>query len=236
MKKLAIIIGLAALGLAMVSSAQTTGSITSQIPPVVGQTVVIAGQTYLLTYTNGTYTAITTGPGGAVSVSTPTSWQNAIDQIQVMVQENQPTNADFYTTNEIELRLGGVYEQNSGAGAALISATKWGLISSIPLGFEAGLLQGNQNGTSGTAGAYGALDYRWIIGDTAAIGGIGAGYDNYNSRPFALIKIGAEHRLSKNVGAWVDLNYALEAKGNATRGFGFAAGVSYAFSSFTSLH
>ena len=211
------------------SMAQSVTSIENLIPPVAGQTITINGQTFLLTFTNGNYTAASTGVNGTVSVTTPTSAAEALSSIQAIVQANNPAQASFYSPTEIEAKLGGVYEQNSGAAAALISVTKWQPVFNQPLGFEAALLQGNQNGSSGTAAAYGAVDYRKVIGSVAAIGGVGVGYDNYNARIFGLVKGGVELRQGNHLGEWVDLSYAAEAKGNASRGFGFASGVSYSF-------
>ncbi len=222
MKKLTIAIIAAVLLGGWHAQAQT-------IPTITGHTVTINGQAFLLTYTNGNYTATSTGPDGTVSVTTPTSEGDALAQIQSIVGKNNPANAAYYGTNEWEARLGGIYEQNSGDAAALISVIKWQPLFGQPIGFEGALLQGNQNGQSGTAGAYAALDYRKVIGDVAAIAGIGGGYDNYNKAAFGLVKGGVEYRTSKNLGTWVDLNYAIEAKGSADRGFGFAAGVCYVF-------
>lgn len=225
MKKL--FIGLCALcalcGNISVSSAQT-------IPPITGTDIVINGQHFLLTESNGVFTATSEGPNGSVSVTTPTSAQQAIAMIQDIVGRNNPANSSYYSASEIEARLGGDYEQNSGQAAALISITKWGLIKSQPnIGLELGLLQGNQNGSSGTAGAYAAVDYRKIIGDVACVGGVGVGWDNYNKQPFGLLKAGVEYRNNAHLGEWVDLHYGIERGGNQTRGYGFAAGVCYIF-------
>ena len=223
--KVSLFAAICAMGCFTQAQAQTI----PPIPPITGQTITINGQSFLLTYSNGTYVATSAGPNGSISVATPTSAADAINQIQQLVSQNNPANADYYTNNEIAARIGAIYEQNSGQTAALISVTKWGWISSQPIGFEAALLQGNQNGSSGTAGAYGAIDYRKIIGDVAAVGGIGAGYDNYNKLAFGLVKAGVEYRQNAHLGEWVDLNYAFEPAGNASRGFGFAAGVTYKF-------
>lgn len=202
----------------------------AQAIPITGTPILINGNHFLLTETNGVYTATATdAAGNQYSISSPKSATDALNQIETIVSENNPANTNFYSATEIEARLGGVYEQNSGEAAAVISITKWGLLPSWPVGTEVGLLQGNQNGTSGTAGAYGMIDYRKIIGDVSAVGGIGGIYDNYNHAPGLIVKGGVEYRQNAHIGEWVDLNYALEAKGNASRGFGFAAGLSYAF-------
>jgi hypothetical protein len=223
-----LIIGVGLMA-ATVIHAQTVQQVENLIPPVAGQTITINGQTFLLTFSNGNYVATSTGPNGTVSVATPTSSAEALNMIQQIVQANNPAQASFYLATEIEAKLGGVYEQNSGAAAALISVTKWQPVFNQPLGFEAALLQGNQNGSSGTAAAYGAVNYRKVIGSVAAIGGIGVGYDNYNARVFGLVKGGVELRQGNHLGEWVDLSYAGEIHGNASRGFGFASGVSYSF-------
>ena len=199
------------------------------IPPIAGHTITINGQSFLLTFTNGNYVATSDGPNGTISVATPTSEADALAAIQNIISKNNPANAGFYGTNEWEARLGAVYEQNSGDTAALIGVIKWQPLFGQEIGFEGALLQGNQSGTSGTAGGYGAIDIRKVIGDVAAIGGIGGGYDNYNARMFGLVKVGVEYRQNSHLGEWIDLNYALEAKGSASRGFGFGGGITYSF-------
>jgi hypothetical protein len=218
-----MIIGLAALLLACGMSAQT-------IPAITGIPISVNGQSYLLTLNpNGTYTTTSAGVNGSASVTTPVTAAQAVEEIKALINANNPSNSTYYGADEWAARLGGVYLQNSGSAAAVIGITKWFLPGTIPVGIEAALLQGNQSGQSGTAGCYAAVDTRKIIGDVAAVGGLGGGYDNYNKRPMGIVKAGVEYRQNPHLSEWVDLLYALEAKGNASRGLGFAAGLGYSF-------
>lgn len=204
----------------------------AQIPSLgVGSTFQYQGQTFTIG-TNSAGQIITTenGNAGTAQALTPESLNAAAQTIGAEIQANNPSNADYYGTNEYEARVGGAYSQNSGQAAALISVTKWGLLKVEPnIGAEVALLQGNEGGTSGTAAAYAAVDYRRIIGDVAAEGGIGGGYDNYNKRPMGLAKAGVEYRTNAHVGVFTDIFYAIEPKGSYSRGMGFAGGVVYAF-------
>ena len=222
MKKIIAITSI--ISLATVVQSQTL-PVTTLLSPIT-----INGQTFTLTANpNGSYTATTTGTNGTATATSPVTVAGAEAQIGADIAANDPSKTNYFSDTEIEAKLGGVYEQNSGQAAALISVTKWEPIKGQPIGFEAALLQGNQNGASGTAAAYGVVDYRKIIGSVAAVGGLGAGYDNYNKSGFGLVKGGVELRYNKNVGVFTDLNYAFEAKGNASRGFGFGGGITYSF-------
>lgn len=208
-----------------------TVSVKAQSVPQIPDSFSFQGQTFTRT-TNATGQLIysESGPMGAVSQAVPTMPAQTIAEIKAIINANNPSNANFYTPGEIEARVGGGYEQNSGQAFAVLSVTKWSVIPATPnIGIEGALLQGNQSGQSGTAGGYGAINYRRIIGDVAAEGGMIAGYDNYNKKLFFGVKGGVEYRENQHIGQFVDVNFALEKQGNQTRGFGFAAGVIYAF-------
>ena len=171
------------------------------------------GETFTVTTNAAGLPVVTaTGTNGTATATTPTSPQQAAQEARAMIAANNPDNASFYGTNEIEAALGGAYCQNTGESAFSISVTKWGWVKQAPsLGFEACVLQGNKSGASGTAGAFGCVDYRKVIGDVAAKGGVGGGYDNWNAKPFALFKIGVEYRQNNHLGEEVGTAYCFEA-------------------------
>lgn len=219
------IIGAALMLAAVISQAQTTTPFQFGVPFQVGN------QTFLIT-TNGTgQTLVTTvGPFGTNSVVVPMTPQEAANTALNLVAQNNPANASYYNTNgEWEARIGAAYLQNSGQAVAALSVAYWGIYSTLPnVGLEAGVLQGNNAGQSGTAGAYGGVEYRKVIGDVAGIGGVGGGYDNWNHRPFGYVKAGVEYRQNPHLGEFVDVIYAFESV-NSNRGLLAAAGIIYAF-------
>ena len=147
-----------------------------------------------------------------------------------IIAQNNPANTNFYSTNgEWEARVAAAYLQNSGQAVAALSVGYWGIYSAWPnVGAEMGVLEGNNGGQSGTAGAYTGVMYRKVIGDVAGIGGLGGGYDNWNHRPFGYVKGGVEYRQNPHLGEFVDVIYAFESV-NSNRGLMAAAGICYAF-------
>jgi hypothetical protein len=212
------VIGLALLaGITFTARAQTLSlsSIQSMLKDgviTIGQPVTIKGQTFLVTTnTDGTYAIFTSGVGGTATVTPPTTTAEALSQAQAMVAANNPTNSDFYGTNELVARVGAVYLQNSGQAVVEIGIEKYGLLKPMPqLGLGAALFQGNNNGQSGTAGACGFVDYRKIIGDVSAQIGVGGGYDNWNKSPMGVIKADVELRQNHHIGEFVGVGYAIE--------------------------
>jgi len=212
-----ILIGVAAL-LATVSQAQpvvisngqvTFGGVTLQVPAIINTPITIQGQTLLITTNqSGGYNITTSGAYGSNSVTAPQTMQEAFGKAKDYVSENNPANIGFYPTNgEWNFSVAGVFAQNSGQAAAQISVEKY---FNQNLGIGGAVLEGNQNGVNGTAAAYAYGSYRKPIGDTAFIGSLGGGYDNYTSRPMGIAKIEVEHRQSAHLAEFVGVGYDFE--------------------------
>ena len=113
---------------------------------------------------------------------------------------------------------------------ATLSVTKWGFIASQPnIGAQAGVMQGNKAGSSGTAGEYAGMLYRKPIGDVAFEAGLDAGYDAWNTSWFVAPNAGVTYRQSAHLGKWLKAEYAFEKKGNVDEGLGIFGGVSCIF-------
>jgi hypothetical protein len=203
----------------------------------VGSPATINGQTFLVTTNaSGGYVIASTGPNGNLTVTPPTTLNGALSTAQGFINANNPTNASFYGTNELVARVGAVYLQNYGQSVVEIGVEKYGLLKSVPqIGLGAALFQGNRNGSSGTAGGVGFLDYRKVIGDVSAQVGIGGGYDNWNQQPMGAVKFDVELRQNAHLGEYVGIGYGLE-KGfsnasSAQTGGGLMVrgGINYAF-------
>lgn len=185
-------------------------------PAIVGTAVTINGQTMLLTTNaNGTYTVTTYGQYGSNTITPPTTLQAAVSTATGWVQNNNPANIGYYSTNgEWVFKLGAVYSQNTGQAGALIDIGRYGIIGSLPnWGADVGIIEGTQNGQNGTEAGFLFADYRHPIGDVAIYGGPGGGYDVITGRPMGLFKVGVEYRQSKNLGEWVSLVYDFEGLG-----------------------
>lgn len=201
----------------------------------VGVPVAINGTTFLVT-TNGDgtiNTAITSG-AGSITFTPPQTPGAAIDQAQQWINENNPTNATYYGTNDIEIDLYAIYLQDNGQALIALSAAKYGLIKQVPeLAPEAELFQGNQQGKQSTAGADVMVDYRKPIGDVAVIVGAGGGYDNWSGKVMATVKVQVEYRENKHLGQFVGVRYNFEGiknnSANSIAGLGVQGGVSYSF-------
>jgi hypothetical protein len=249
MKTVFSILALIAL-LALPSQAQTPpvinngtvtfGGVTLKVPDILGQQVTIQGQTLLVvTNQSGGYNISTWGAAGSLTNTPPQTMADAFALAKDYVQENNPANVGYYPTNgEWNFSVAGVFAQNSGQAAAQISVEhyfnqNWGL--------GAAVLEGNQNGQNGTAAAYAYGYYRKPIGDTALIGSLGGGYDNYTSKPMGIVKIEVEHRQSAHLSEFVGVGYDFEGFGktktqaNTTisdpSGIIVGGGVRYSFSS-----
>jgi hypothetical protein len=204
-----------ACGFTIQAQSLSLSSITSLLKDgviTIGQPVTIKGQTFTVnTNSDGIYVITTSGVGGTATVTPPTTSEEALAKMEAMMEANNPTNRDYYGTNELVARVGAVYLQNSGQAVVEIGIEKYGLLSSIPqLGVGAALFQGNNNGKSGTAGACGFVDYRKIIGDVSAQVGIGGGYDNWNASWMGVVKADVELRQNHHIGEFVGVGYALE--------------------------
>jgi hypothetical protein len=226
---------LLAIGLTAQSQTISMASIQALLKDgviTIGQPVTIKGQTFLVnTNADGTFVIYTTGVGGTATVTPPNTTTEALSQAQAMVAANNPTNANYYGTNELIGRVGAAYLQNSGQAVVEIGVEKYGLLKAMPpLGVGAALFQGNKNGASGTAGAVAFVDYRKVIGDVSAQVGGGGGYDNWNHAGMIVAKVDIELRQNSHIGEFVGVGYALEPGHiNDRGGLIVRGGVNYAF-------
>lgn len=209
--------------------AQTASSLLNNIPPIIGTPVTYQGQTFLVsTNASGGLQVYTYGVNGTNVVTVPATADQAFEVANAWIRANNPANITYYGSNEITARIGGGYLQNSGQAVAVIALDKYGTFGWSNVGFGAGVLQGNNAGKSGTAGAYGEAVYRRPIGDVAAIAGVGGGWDNWNGKPFVMLKAGLEYRQNAHLGEFLDAIYAYEGN-EEDRGLIIMAGVTYAF-------
>ena len=238
MKKIAIAYLFLFIAGLFAASAQTIGGqsiaalLNDQVIKI-GQPATINGETFTVTTNEaGNFIVTVSGATGSITVTPPTTPAQAFQQAGAMINENNPTNATFYGTNEIVARVGAVYLQNSGQAVIEIGVEKYGLLKSMPqIGVGGALFQGNKNGQSGTAGACAFADYRKIIGDVSAQFGAGGGYDNWNSTFMGVVKADVELRQNAHLGEYVGVGYAIE-PGNSNSGKGglmVRGGVNYAF-------
>lgn len=210
--------------------------------PILNQPFMFQGQTFeVTTNANGTMTVVTFGPQGTNSMVVPQTANQVITFIQNAIENNNPANIDYYSTNgEWDFKLGGTYAQNTGQAAALVEVTRYGLWGTAPnLGVSVGVLQGTQNGQNGTAAEFGFLDYRHPIGDVAFVGGVGGGYDELTRNPMGLAKVGVEYRQSPHLGEWTSIAYDFEGWGSQVTAAGqtignrsglmISGGINYAF-------
>lgn len=223
-KTKSLLIGIALLT-AMVIHAQTvittpTGLSLSfsgvTVPAIAGTPITINGQTLLIaTNASGGYTVVTYGAYGTNSFTPPNTLGGVVAFTQNAVQNNNPENIGYYSTNgEWDVSLGAAYAQNSGAAAVQLAIERYGVIPSWPnasLGLA--VLEGNQNGQNGTAAGYGFIDYRHPIGDVALIVGLGGGYDNFTGKPMAIAKAEVEYRQNKHLGEFAGVGYDFEGLG-----------------------
>jgi hypothetical protein len=208
------------------------------IPTITGTPITYQGQTFLLTETTNaqgqvSYNVYTYGVSGTNTVMVPATLDQAGAVVQQLFQQNNPADIGFYPTNgqaEWEARLGAAYVQNTGQAAASLSVDYYGLFDQAWLGVGGGILQANStvSSQSGTAGAWAEAVYRKPIGNVAGVIGPIAGYDVWNHKVFGGAKVGLEYRENKNLGEYVDVEYAFES-GKSSRGLLVSGGISYAF-------
>jgi hypothetical protein len=177
-----------------------------------GQPFSVNGQTFVFTTNDsGGIIITTTGPAGSNTVVAPVNSSELLARVREIVNENNPANIGYYGSNDLVFSVAGVFAQNSGQAAAQLSIEKFGLLKSIPqIGVGAAVLEGNQNGVNGTAAAYAFADYRKPIGDVAFSFGLGAGYDNYTSRPMGIARVEVEYRQNAHLGEFVGVGYDFE--------------------------
>lgn len=233
MKKLiAIIIGILTFCSAINSPAQTIdlSNLINNTPNLVGKPITLNGQTFLVqTNADGHFIVSTIGTAGTNAFLVPASPDQAMQVAQQWISGNNPSEVTFYGTNEMEFRVGAGYLQNSGSAVAVFGLEQF---MGQNYGLGIGILQGNQNGKSGTAGAYVEGLYRHPIGNVAVVAGIFGGYDNWNNRGFVGPKVGLENRSSAVLSEWLDCDYAWEGQSTSNRGLFIAGGISYAFRDF----
>lgn len=225
-KNIAVLLTIATL---VIGAQAQTINLDNLLPNLVGQLVTYKGQSFLIaTNASGGYVVSSFGVNGTNIITVPTNPDQAMQVASAWIQANNPANIGYYGTNEIDARLGAAYLQNSGQAVAVLAVDKYGLFGWPNIGFGGGLLQGNNGGKSGTAGAYGEVVYRKPIGDVAAVGGLIGGYDNWNSQGFFGAKAGLEYRQNPHLGEFLDADYCFE-PGQTDRGLIISGGISYAF-------
>jgi hypothetical protein len=201
----------------------------------IGVPTTINGVTFVVsTNTAGNYVFSIAGPNGALEYTPPTTTSGAINQAGQWIGENNPTNASYYGTNDITVRLGADYLQDNGSALIDIAVEKYGLIKSEPNLFAgADLYQGTRSGAQSTAGFDAVIGYRKVIGDVAAEFSGGGGYDVWAQRGFGIANVMVEYRQNAHLGEYVALSYLYEGSvpsGEADmNGLGVKGGISYTF-------
>jgi hypothetical protein len=206
----------------------------------IGQPSTINGVTGIVNVnSNGVYVITVLGsdvPNGSLTYTPPNTTSSAIAEAEAMLRANNPTNRGYYGTNELVVRLAADYLQNSGQAVVEIGLEKYGLLKSMPqFGIGAALFQGTRAGYSGTAGACGFVDYRKILGDVSLQVGLGGGYDNWNRKFMALVKLDLELRQNTNIGEFVRVAYAYEPGSLSNSSLGgliIGGGINYSFRDF----
>jgi hypothetical protein len=221
--KIKLVIGVAAIALA-------TFSLKAQNSVTIGTPFQFGGQTFLIsTNESGGLTVSGVGTQGTNIVNVPTSEAQAMEVATAWLAANNPANANYYSSNEIVAHVGAVYIQNSGQAAVSLDIQKYGLWSAQPeIGLGADILEGNNAGKSGTAGAYAYASYRKVIGDVSGDIGLGGGYDNWNNSPMGIIKVDVEYRQNAHLGEYVGAGYGIEKSGSSGGGI-IGGGIVYAF-------
>ena len=139
-------------------------------------------------------------------------------------QIDESTN--LFTDKEITLELGGVYVQKTGEGGVLLDVAKW------DIGFK-GFGIGAQfiDSASQPAAEFGYLAYRKTLGNVAAWGFAGMGYNEIDRELMGVVGIGLEHRSSKHISEFTKFGYGIQPKrhGSDSRGMVVGAGVQYNF-------
>jgi hypothetical protein len=215
---------------AMVATFTVSAQTVAVIPPLTGNIFTYQGQSFLIsTNSAGQIVVSTFGVQGTNSIVVPTSPAQAEEVASQWIAENNPSETNFYGTNEIDARLGAIYLQSSGQAAAVLSVDKYGTFGWANVGFGAGIIQGQDpTKSTGTAAEYAEVVYRKPIGNVAAVGGLVAGYDNWNKEPFVGVKAGLEYRESARLGQFVDVTYSYEPH-EESRGMTIGGGITYAF-------
>lgn len=148
--------------------------------------------------------------GGAIS--------NIVGQI------DESTN--LFVDKEVTVELGGVYVQKTGEGGVLLDVAKW------DLGFK-GFGVGAQfiDSASQPAAEFGYLAYRKTLGNVAAWGFAGMGYNEIDKKLMGVVGLGLEHRSSKHISEFTKLGYGFEGgqSKDKKRGLVVGAGIQYSF-------
>lgn len=200
------------------------------IPPLVGTIFTYQGQSFLIsTNSAGQMVVSSFGVQGTNVLTVPTDPLQAEQVGAAWLAQNNPNEIGYYGTNEIDARLGVIYLQSSGQAAAVLSIDKFGTFAWPNIGFGAGVIQGqNPAQSSGMAAEYAEVVYRKPIGNVAGVGGLIAGYDNWNKEPFFGAKAGLEYRESARLGQFLDVTYSYEPN-HSSRGMTIDGGVTYIF-------
>lgn len=244
--KYVIAIGVAALLAAFSIQAQTqantisASTITSLLNDgliKIGVPTTINGVTFVVsTNVTGGYLFSVSSPNGALEFTPPTTEAGALNQAGQWIGANNPTNASYYGTNDITIRLGADYLQDSGTALIDIGVEKYGLIKSQPNLYVAGdLYQGTKSGVQSTAAFDAKIGYRKVIGDVAAGFDVGAGYDLWSGEGYVTGNVKVEYRQNAHLGEFVQLGYNQEfghsgdSSGINVGGLGVKGGITYTF-------
>lgn len=199
-----------------------------------GVPTTINGVTFVVsTNSTGGYLFSVSSPNGALEFAPPTTEAGAINQAGQWIGENNPTNASYYGTNDITIRLGADYLQDSGTALIDIGVEKYGLLKSQPnIYVAADLYQGTKSGVQSTAAFDCKIGYRKIIGDVAAGFDAGGGYDLWSGEGYLTGNVKVEYRQNAHLGEYVQLGYNYEfgsPAGANVGGLGVKGGITYTF-------
>lgn len=145
---------------------------------------------------------------------------NDISNIVASIDES----TNLFSPAEVEVRLGGVYSQQTGDAGTLIAIEKWDLfVPNLGIGLE------SISSAQKQAAEFIYVGYRKVLGNTAGSLFLGMGYDELNKAPMAVVGGRLEHRFNKHLGGWTSVGYGVETKSSNDRGMVVGAGVSYSF-------
>lgn len=170
----------------------------------------------------------------ATNAPEPKTLDDVVNELHSMIASNDETKTNLYVDDEITIKLGGIYSQDTGEAGALFDVCKWGLIKNVGVG--AAVIEGNSGGQSGTAASYGYVAYRRIIGNVAGnvFAGFGADFTRKtggkgSTKAMGILGCEAEYRFTKNLASFVGAGY--EIAGDTKRGIVAGGGFKYIFGS-----
>lgn len=134
------------------------------------------------------------------------------------------TATNIFAPGEIEIRLGGVYVQKTGEGGTLLALEKWDVFTpNLGVGVEA--VSSGQD----QAAEFAYLGYRKLLGNTAGLIFVGAGYEELDKQPLGVVGLRVEHRSTKHLFTWASVSYGIEPNQKNSRGMIAGGGLGWAF-------